>query len=71
MASTETALYEGARLEPLLTVAECCELLGISRPTFYRLIHRGELHPIRVGRRPRFERADVRAYLERNREEAG
>ena len=34
------------------------------------MINRGEFSPIRVGRHPRFERADVRAYLERNREEA-
>jgi excisionase family DNA binding protein len=43
-------------------------LLGISRKTLYALIHRGELVPIRVGERARFEPADVRAYLERNRE---
>jgi excisionase family DNA binding protein len=56
-------------LEPLLTVAAVCEVLGVSKPTLYRLIHAGELTPIRVGQRARFEPAELRAYLERHREE--
>jgi excisionase family DNA binding protein len=57
-------------LFPLLSINEVGELLGISRPTVYALIRRGELAPIRVGERLRFEQADVRAYLERHRESA-
>ena len=55
-------------LSPLLSINEVGELLGISRPTVYALIRRGELVPIRVGKRIRFDQADIRAYLERNRE---
>jgi excisionase family DNA binding protein len=55
-------------LSPLLSINKVAELLGISRPTVYALIRRGELVPIRVGARLRFETTDVRAYLERNRE---
>jgi len=55
-------------LSPLLSINEVAGLLGISRPTLYALIRRGELVPIRVGGRARFEPADVRLYLERNRE---
>jgi excisionase family DNA binding protein len=55
-------------LSPLLSINEVATLLGISRKTLYALIHRGELVSIRVGERARFEPADVRAYLERNRE---
>jgi excisionase family DNA binding protein len=55
-------------LSPLLSINEVAELLGISRPTVYALIRRGDLAPIRVGERLRFEQADVRSYLERNRE---
>jgi len=55
-------------LSPLLSINEVAELLGISRPTVYALIRRGELIPIRVGERARFEPGDVRAYLERHRE---
>ena len=55
-------------LEPLLTVSGVCELLDVSRQTLYRLIHRGELMPIRVSRSPRFAPDEVRRYLERQRE---
>jgi excisionase family DNA binding protein len=55
-------------LSPLLSINEVATLLGISRKTLYALIHRGELVPIRVGERARFEPADVRLYLERHRE---
>jgi excisionase family DNA binding protein len=54
-------------LEPLLTVAAVCEILGVSKPTVYRLIHAGELVPLRVSKSPRFTPADVRTYLERQR----
>ena len=56
-------------LSPLLSINEVAGLLGISRPTVYALIRRGELVPIRVGERARFEPADVRLYLERHREQ--
>jgi excisionase family DNA binding protein len=55
-------------LSPLLSINEVADLLGISRPTVYALIRRGELVPIRVSDRARFEPADVRAYIERHRE---
>jgi excisionase family DNA binding protein len=55
-------------IAPLLSINEVAELLGISRPTVYALIRRGGLVPIRVGERIRFDPADIRAYLERNRE---
>jgi putative molybdopterin biosynthesis protein len=55
-------------LAPLLSINEVAQLLGISRPTVYALIRRGELIAIRVGERLRFDPADVRGYLERNRE---
>jgi len=55
-------------LEPLLTVSGVCELLDVSRQTLYRLMHRGDLTPIRVSRSPRFTPDVVRRYLERQRE---
>ena len=55
-------------LEPLMTVQGVCDVLGVSKPTLYRIIRVGELAPIRVSRSPRFAPADVRAYLERHRE---
>lgn len=55
-------------LSPLLSINEVAALLGISRKTLYALIRRGELVPIRVGERARFDPADVRVYLERNKQ---
>jgi excisionase family DNA binding protein len=60
-ATTRTAL------EPLLTIGAVCELLGVSKPTLYRLIQCGELVPIRVSKRPRFSPEEIRLYLDRHR----
>jgi excisionase family DNA binding protein len=70
MTSIETSSSTLTRtaLEPLLTVTAVCELLGISKPTLYRVINAGELATIRVGSSPRFSPDDVRDYLERSRE---
>jgi excisionase family DNA binding protein len=70
MAQLGTPHYAPNRseLEPLLTIQRVCELLAISKQTLYRLIAAGELSPTRVGERLRFEPADVRRYLERQRE---
>jgi excisionase family DNA binding protein len=57
-------------LEPLLTVAQCCELLQVSKQTLYRLINNGELEPVRIGHHPRFLPDDIRAFLERHRGES-
>jgi excisionase family DNA binding protein len=67
-AHLRTPQYERDRLEELLTIAAVARVLGISRGSVYTLIRAGELIPVRVGERARFEPADVRAYLERHRE---
>jgi putative molybdopterin biosynthesis protein len=51
-------------------VNEVAALLGISRPTVYRLARRGDLASYRVGERLRFKPAEIEDYLERNREPA-
>lgn len=57
-----------ARKEPelarLLTVAEVASVMRVSRMTVYRLIRRGQLKAIRVGRNYRVREEDLRAYLE-------
>ena len=57
-----------ARKEPelarLLTVAEVATLMRVSRMTVYRLIRRGQLKAIRVGRNYRVREQDLTAYLE-------
>lgn len=59
----ESERYELARPEPLYTISELGELLGVSRATIYRLLRRGELTALRVGSRQRFTPAEVRRYL--------
>jgi excisionase family DNA binding protein len=67
-AHVQTPPYDADRLADLLTIADVARLLGISRGSVYGLMRSGELLPIRVGQRARFEPADVRDYLERHRE---
>lgn len=52
---------EGIRL---LTVAEVAGVMRVSRMTVYRLIRRGQLKAIRVGRNYRVREEDLREYLE-------
>jgi excisionase family DNA binding protein len=67
-AHLQTPRYEADRLADLLTIGDVARLLGISRGSVYGLMRSGELVPIRVGQRARFEPANVRAYLDRHRE---
>ena len=60
--------YGSDRPADLLTIADVARLLGISRGSVYNLIRNGELSPIRVGRRARFEPGDIRAFVDRHRE---
>jgi excisionase family DNA binding protein len=54
-------------LEPLLTVAQVAEALGVAAKTVYRLVDDGELECVRVRGALRFEPATVRAYVEAHR----
>ncbi len=49
--------------------ADVCERLKISERTLDRIVSRGELHPVRAGRRPRFLRGDLERYLASPRED--
>jgi excisionase family DNA binding protein len=48
----------------LLTIRDTCELLGIGRSTLYRLIDRGEIPVIHIGRAVRLRRSDVDAWID-------
>jgi excisionase family DNA binding protein len=48
----------------LLTAGEVSDRLRVSTMTVYRLIRRGELPAVRVGRNYRVREADLEAYLE-------
>lgn len=56
-------LYRKKKHE-LLTSAEVCRLLRISRDTLYRMIKRGALPTIKVGATYRFRAAEVITYYE-------
>ncbi len=47
-----------------LSVPELAELLGISQRHVWKLVARGVLQPVRLGRSVRFLRGDVLAVLE-------
>jgi excisionase family DNA binding protein len=56
-----------ARTNPisrLLTVAEVANVMRVSRMTVYRLIRRGQLKAIRVGRNYRVRDDDLNGYLQ-------
>jgi putative molybdopterin biosynthesis protein len=50
---------------PLLRPADAAERLAVSRKTVYRLIDRGELRAIHVGRVVRIDPDDLDRYLNR------
>jgi excisionase family DNA binding protein len=47
----------------LLTVAETCDLLRVSRWTFYRLIQSGQLRSVTIGRSRRITRRALQRYI--------
>lgn len=52
----------------LRSTAKTARILDCSVRTLYRLVERGELTPIRVGRDLRFEMDEIRRYLDCHRE---
>lgn len=47
----------------LLTARQAMNILHVSRTTLYRLIERGTLHPLHIGRGLRFAATEVRLYM--------
>ncbi len=50
-------------LEPLVSIAAACRVIGISDGTLYRLLREGELSPIRLAGRTLFEPAELRRFV--------
>ena len=44
-------------------VDDLCGLLGVSRPTAYELVHRGDFPKVKVGRRLLIPRAGLEQWL--------
>jgi excisionase family DNA binding protein len=55
---------EVAMSEDLLPIEEAARVLGVSKPTLYRLVSQGAVRGLRAGKQWRFRRDDLRAYLE-------
>lgn len=47
----------------MLDVEEAASLLNVSRPTFYRMLRRGEIKGSKVGRQWRFQREDIERLI--------
>jgi excisionase family DNA binding protein len=58
------------RTPELKSTAGTARLLDCSVRTIYRLVDRGELQPVRLGRVLRFEVDQIDAYVQRNRQQA-
>lgn len=52
-------------MRALISISEFQQLLGISRSTAYRLLERGEIGRVNIGRAVRIPREDVEAYVQR------
>jgi len=57
----------GLDLHACLTTDEVLTYLKVTPRTIYRLIRSGELPALRIGRQWRFRRADLDAWIERQR----
>jgi excisionase family DNA binding protein len=53
-------------MEQMLTFNDVCKLFGVSRPTLYSWIKRGDIpNPIRMGRRMFFSPGSIRSAVEK------
>lgn len=57
-------VYGAAMSDHLLTAGEVADQLRVSTMTIYRLIRRGELPAVRVGRNYRVRSRDLEAFLD-------
>ena len=55
-------------MEKLLSIEDVAKILGLEYKTIYRLVRGGDLPAARVGRVYRVYRADLEAYLERQKQ---
>ena len=59
--------FESVSRPSFMTTDEVLDYLKVNPRTIYRLIHRGDLPAVRVGRQWRFRQSDVDAWLDRQR----
>lgn len=51
--------FTARKLEDLINLSQAAEILGVSRPTVYDFIGRGELEPVRIADRQYLVKGDV------------
>ncbi len=59
-------MSESERGRELLTVREAADQLKVCEETIYRLVSRGQLAAVRVGRLLRISHGDIQSYLHRS-----
>lgn len=52
----------------LISVNKACKALSISRPTIYRMIKRGELSLVKIGRKSLLSLSELQSYVKNLRE---
>jgi excisionase family DNA binding protein len=57
----------GGPLQRLLPVGSAAKYLGVSRATVERLVHRGDLATVKIGRSTRYDVEDLDGFIETNR----
>lgn len=60
----KTKPVENLNIKPFLSIAETCQLVGVSRSTLHRMVKRGELLVGKLGRRTIIRRSDVNQIFE-------
>jgi excisionase family DNA binding protein len=55
-------------LEPLMSIEEVAEMLGISQRGVYRLMSRGELPTVKIGGLTRIEPRQLKIYIAKRRQ---
>jgi excisionase family DNA binding protein len=55
-------------LEPLMSIEDVAEMLGISQRGVYRLISRGELPTVKIGGLTRIEPRQLKIYIAKRRQ---
>lgn len=53
-------------MKTLISIADCQEMMGVSRSTVYRLVERGQLSFVHIGRAVRIRRAEAEALCAGN-----
>ena len=52
-------------LAPLFTLKETMEYLKLSRSTLYKLMEKGEIKGVKIGKVWRFKKTDIDAFISR------